>query len=613
MGEFPMCPQCEYEYTHAETRRYDAQPVCCNDCGPEVYLLDRDERGRDAITAVRKAILDGNIVAIKGIGGFHLCCDARNEKAVSTLRKRKGRPVKPFAVMMKDLDAVRRECVIPDGAEDVLDGHQKPIILLAKGEGLTLAPSVAPGNPSIGVMLPYTPLHLLLFTYDDGLTMPDSLVMTSANESGAPICHNDDEARQELTGLADLVLSHNRRIRLRADDSVMDWYDGKPYMIRRSRGYAPLPFFYGNSQGKDVLAIGGELKNCFCIGRNNLFYPSPYIGDMSDIRTVQALRESVQRMASLLEASPSVVACDLHPAYNTAAVARELGRPVVPIQHHYVHILSCMAENDCEQPVIGVSFDGTGYGTDGTIWGGEILISSLQGFERAASIEPFWQRGGDISAKEGWRIAVSLLDGLFDRNGVTAMVEDLKLCQPKELAAQFFLADQQINSVISTSAGRLFDGGSAILGLCRMSTFQGQAAMSRQFAAERWEGAHGAMEVQPIEPIDGDGRRLLPTLALVKDLVEKRLSGEDPDKLAYEFHCRLAGMVVGICESVRRETGLTTAAISGGVFQNRLLLSLCDKALQQRGFTVLRHSLVPPNDGGIALGQAIYAMYHETV
>ena len=384
-------------------------------------------------------------------------------------------------------------------------------------------------------------------------------------------------------------------------------------MIRRSRGYAPLPFFYGNSQGKDVLAIGGELKNCFCIGRNHLFYPSPYIGDMSDIRTVQALRESVQRMASLLEASPSVVACDLHPAYNTAAVARELGRPVVPIQHHYVHILSCMAENDCEQPVIGVSFDGTGYGTDGTIWGGEILISSLQGFERAASIEPFWQRGGDISAKEGWRIAVSLLDGLFDRNGVTAMVEDLKLCQPKELAAQFFLADQQINSVISTSAGRLFDGVSAILGLCRMSTFQGQAAMSLQFAAERWEGAHGAMEVQPIEPIDGDGRRLLPTLALVKDLVEKRLSGEDPDKLAYEFHCRLAGMVVGICESVRRETGLTTAAISGGVFQNRLLLSLCDKALQQRGFTVLRHSLVPPNDGGIALGQAIYAMYHETV
>ena len=290
MGEFPMCPQCEYEYTHAETRRYDAQPVCCNDCGPEVYLLDRPERRRQAIIAARQAIVDGKIIAIKGIGGFHLCCDARNEQAVRTLRQRKRRPVKPFAVMMKDLEAVRRQCVIPDGAEKVLDGHQKPIVLLPKKSGQTLAPSIAPGNPSVGVMLPYTPLHLLLFTYDDDLSVPDALVMTSANESGAPICHNDEEARQELSGLCDLVLSHNRRIRLRADDSVMDWYDGNPYMIRRSRGYAPLPFFYGRGSGKDVLAMGGELKNCFCIGRNNLFYPSPYIGDMADIRTVEALR-----------------------------------------------------------------------------------------------------------------------------------------------------------------------------------------------------------------------------------------------------------------------------------------------------------------------------------
>ena len=444
--------------------------------------------------------------------------------------------------------------------------------------------------------------------------MVDSLVMTSANESGAPICHNDEEARQELSGLADLILSHNRRIRLRADDSVMDWYDGKPYMIRRSRGYAPLPFFYGNGQGKDVLAIGGELKNCFCIGRNNLFYPSPYIGDMSDIRTVQALRESVERMASLLEASPSVVACDLHPAYNTAAVARELGLPVVTVQHHYAHILSCMAENGYEQPVIGLSFDGTGYGSDGTIWGGEILVSRLNGFDRAASIEPFWQRGGDVSAKEGWRIAVSLVDGLWtDRKDVSTIVETLKLCRPEELSAQFFLADQQINSVLSTSAGRLFDGVSAILGLCRSSTFEGQAAMTLQFAGEQWEGEHGPIDVEPVEPIEGDGRLLLPTASLVKELVEKRLSGDDPHKLAYEFHCRLAGMAVGACEAVRRQTGLETAALSGGVFQNRLLLRLCDEALQQRGFTVLKHSLVPPNDGGIALGQAIYAMYHDTL
>ena len=556
MGEFPMCPQCEYEYTHAETRRYDAQPVCCNDCGPEVYLLDRPERRRQAIVAARQAIVDGKIIAIKGIGGFHLCCDARNEQAVRTLRQRKRRPVKPFAVMMKDLEAVRRQCVIPDGAEKVLDGHQKPIVLLPKKSGQTLAPSIAPGNPSVGVMLPYTPLHLLLFTYDDDLSAPDALVMTSANESGAPICHNDEEARQELSGLCDLVLSHNRRIRLRADDSVMDWYDGRPYMIRRSRGYAPLPFFYGRGSGKDVLAMGGELKNCFCIGRNNLFYPSPYIGDMADIRTVEALRQSIRRMTTLLEAKPAVVACDLHPRYNTTAVAHELGLPVVAVQHHYAHILSCMAENGCEQPVIGVAFDGTGYGTDGTIWGGEILVSQVQGFRRAGSIQPFWQRGGDASAREG-----------------------------------------------------LFDGVSAILGICRASTFEGQASMALQFAAETWEKEHPQPAVQPMAPLHDKERLLLPTGALVQRFLEERVAGGNTGQLAYVFHRDLAAMIAGACLAVREETGLTTAALSGGVFQNRLLLRLCDQTLQQLGFTVLKHSTVPPNDGGIALGQAVYAAY----
>ena len=473
-----------------------------------------------------------------------------------------------------------------------------------------MAPSIAPGNPSVGVMLPYTPLHLLLFTYDDDLSVPDALVMTSANESGAPICHNDEEARQELSGLCDLVLSHNRRIRLRADDSVMDWYDGRPYMIRRSRGYAPLPFFYGRGSGKDVLAMGGELKNCFCIGRNNLFYPSPYIGDMADIRTVEALRQSIRRMTTLLEAKPAVVACDLHPRYNTTAVAHELGLPVVAVQHHYAHILSCMAENGCEQPVIGVAFDGTGYGTDGTIWGGEILVSQVQGFRRAGSIQPFWQRGGDASAREGWRIAVSLIDGLQeDREKASAIIDELQLCSAVEKQAQFFLADQQINSVLSTSAGRLFDGVSAILGICRASTFEGQASMALQFAAETWEKEHPQPAVQPMAPLHGKERLLLPTGALVQRLLEERRAGGNTGQLAYVFHRDLAAMIAGACLAVREETGLTTAALSGGVFQNRLLLRLCDQTLQQLGFTVLKHSTVPPNDGGIALGQAVYAAY----
>ncbi|WP_296902948.1 carbamoyltransferase HypF [uncultured Megasphaera sp.] len=611
MGEFPMCPQCEYEYTHAETRRYDAQPVCCNDCGPEVYLLDRPERRRDAITAARQALLNGKIIAVKGIGGFHLCCDARREETVQLLRQRKKRPVKPFAVMMKDINAVRRECLIPDGAEGVLDGHQKPIVLLPKKREQTLAPSIAPGNPSVGVMLPYTPLHLLLFTYDDGLEMPDALVMTSANESGAPICHTDDEARQELSGLCDLILTHNRRIRLRADDSVTDWYDGKPYMIRRSRGYAPLPFFFGKGGERDVLAIGGELKNCFCIGRHNLFYPSPYIGDMADIRTVTALRQSIERMTTLLEAKPAVVACDLHPRYNTTAVAREMGLPVIPVQHHYAHILSCMAENDWEKPLIGVSFDGTGYGSDATIWGGEIFCCDIHGFRRSVSIQPFWQRGGDASAREGWRIAVSLIDSLAqDRSEAAEIIEKLQLCSLQERQAQFFLADQKINSVLSTSAGRLFDGVSAILGLCRASTFEGEASMRLQFAAEAWAAAHEVPPVESIAPLQAPERLLLPTEDLVRQLVRAVLDGADTGRLAYEFHRQLVGMIVGTCQTLREETKLNTVALSGGVFQNRLLLGLCDKNLQRVGFTVLKHSTVPSNDGGIALGQAVYAMYN---
>lgn len=611
MAAFPMCEKCHEEYTDPRSRRYDAQPVCCNECGPEVYLLNRPERGREAIIAARKAILAGKIVAVKGIGGYHLCCNAYDETAVSRLRRLKRRPVKPFAVMAKDLATATKQCFLPDKeAAAVLDGHQKPIILLKKRPGLRLAPSVAPGNPRVGIMLPYAPLQLLLFTYDDGLTLPDALVMTSANDSGAPICHNETEARQELPSLCDLILSHNRRIRLRADDSVMDWYQGKPYMIRRSRGYAPLPFFYGPGGGDDVLAVGGELKNCFCIGKNNLFYPSPYIGDMADIRTVDALRESVTRLETLLEARPKVVACDLHPRYNTTAFASELGLPVVAVQHHYAHVLSCMAENEYTGRVIGVSFDGTGYGSDGTVWGGEILISDLHGFQRVASIQPFWQRGGDLSAKEGWRIAVSLLENLApSRQQAAASIEDLQLCTPQEQAAQFFLADQGINSILSTSAGRLFDAVSAILGLCRCSSFEGEASMTLQFAAEKAAGK--GENIAPIRPLRGKDRLYLPTNELVMKMVQGRLHGEEAPVLAYRFHQELAAMITGACLAIRSASSLNTVALTGGVFQNHLLLFLCDESLQKAGFTVFKHSTVPPNDGGLALGQAVYAMYHR--
>ena len=639
MKEFPMCPSCADEYHNSDTRRYDAQPVCCNDCGPEVYLIGREERGREAITYTRKTIASGGIVAIKGIGGFHLCCNATSEGAVQRLRKLKRRPVKPFAVMAQDLETVKEVCQVSEEQEKILTGHQKPILLLDKlinqpnkqeTEG-KLCESIAPGNPKVGVMLPYAPVQLLLFHYDDGIEMPKLLVMTSGNTSGAPICRDDHEAVEELSYLCDCILSHDRKIRIRADDSVMDFYKGEPYMIRRSRGYAPLPFMVSTPWKGQVIAAGGELKNTFCIGVDNRFYPSPYVGDLEDLRTVKALKETIGRLETLLEVQPEVVVCDLHPKYNSTVVAQELGLSVLKVQHHYAHILSCMAENDCEEKVIGVSFDGTGYGTDGTIWGGEILIADHQGFTRLGSIQPFVQVGGDVSAKEGWRIAVSLIwQNTGDLEKTLDTVQKLGLCTEQEAKVLVTMAQRKLNAVTSTSAGRLFDGVSAILGIRRASTFEGEASTALEFAAEAWR----AQEIQkknvdirvkslkmwmtekkdiPENPGTSassteERKFVLNTGDIVAHLVQEKLAGEDSGKLAYEFHRALAEQILAACEAAEQETGIKKVALSGGVFQNRLLLELVDDGLAERGFEVLKHSLIPPNDGGIALGQAAYGM-----
>lgn len=635
---------------------------------------------RAAITATRKIILEGGIVAIKGIGGFHLCCDATNQAAVERLRKLKTRPAKPFAVMMRDMETVERECFVEPEQLEVLNGHQKPIILLKRKKAGTICQAVAPDNPKVGVMLPYAPVQLLLFRYDDGLEMPDCLVMTSGNRSGAPICRDDVDAVKELSAMCDAILSHNRLIRLRADDSVMDFYRGKPYMIRRSRGYAPLPFMMTNGWSGEVLAVGGELKNTFCIGKNDLFYQSPYIGDMGDLRTVKALRESITRMEGLLEAEPSIVACDLHPKYNTTYVAQDLGLPVIQVQHHYAHILSCMAENDYAKPVIGISFDGTGYGTDGTIWGGEVLLADYDGFERLGHIRPFLQVGGDASAKEGWRIAVSMIYSLLkNREKAMEWIQKLQLCDEKTAKVQFTMADKKLNSVISTSAGRLFDAVSAILQIRKASTFEGEASTTLEFAAEAYEEAclearmlpladmpeclkqerKNLVEVEKTDensnnipaPVENkskqteeieskndaafagnncksieeiekpetvtvskiiESRKLpkyqLKTENLVRILTESYLAGTDAGLLAYWFHDQLAEMVSTVCQMISEATGITTTALSGGVYQNQLLVRLTSEKLEKAGLQVLRHSLLPPNDGGIALGQAVAAM-----
>lgn len=679
MSEFAMCEKCAAEYETMGDRRYDAQPVCCPDCGPQVYLMDEPSvQGLDAVRRTREVIRAGGIAAIKGIGGFHLCCDAANEAAVALLRKRKCRPAKPFAVMARDLEAAKCICEIDDARASLLDSPQKPIVICRKRgsakiacmtaadqicaamqydlsgkNGKTVkkdrtqvpmpngicgvAPSVAPENPTLGVMLPYAPLQLLLF--DDPADpsdqpFPDVLVMTSGNRGGAPICRNDEEVKEQLADLCDIILSNDREILIRADDSVVEASSGEPFTIRRSRGYAPLPVAVSQDWQGQVLAVGGELKNTFCIGKDSFFYPSPYVGDLSDLRSERALSETVTRMLDLFEAKPQAVACDLHPDYRTSAYAGTLGLPVVEVQHHYAHILSCMAENDVlDEQVIGVAFDGTGYGMDGTVWGGEFLIAAIDGFERAGSLAPFTQMGGDAAAREGWRIAVSMLLDRYEKSQAVALASWLGLC--KEATVEMLAAAKAagLGCVTSTSAGRLFDAVSALLGIRNSSTFEGEAAMALQYAAEACHRETVSADVlcrvncredvigdpfNDVFPLDratpggmkkaGGTMITLDHAPLLERLIGGRMAGEPVEELAYLFHVELAEGIKIVCKMIRTRTGLNTVALSGGCFCNRLLLELTSEGLEAAGFKVLTHHQIPANDGGIALGQAVYAM-----
>ena len=651
MAGFPMCEACSVEYTDMDSRRYHAQPVCCNDCGPELYTLvgrasesdvqgmgtdsERPEGayGAAALLETRAVIRSGGIAAIKGIGGFHLCCDAGSEAAVQRLRQLKARPMKPFAVMMRDLEVVGRECRLEPEMEPLLTGPQKPIILIPRRHDsaesaeldsniqeeiktnsqirhrLRIAASVAPDNPNLGVMLPYTPVHMLLFDYPDDEPISDVLVMTSGNPSGAPICMNDEEALKYLSPMCDIILSNSRDIRIRADDTVMAFYRSKPYMIRRSRGYSPLPIVAKRESSYAVLGIGGELKNAFCLGDKGLFYPSPYIGDMADMRSVRALEAATTRMERLLEIHPDIIVGDMHPCYNTSEMARVIaereGVPVMEVQHHHAHMVSCMAENEYEGTALGVTFDGTGYGPDGTIWGGEFLLGDESGYERVGSIAPFIHAGGDIASREGWRIAYSMISTALGSEAANRIGETLGLGDEKGRQSIDFMLGNNINTVKSTSAGRLFDAVSAVLGIKSASTFEGEASMALQFAAER-------AEAQGISLAPYEGRLMnideeqfeLSTDTLLMELAARSLADQDTDQLAYFFHKALADMIVIACCYQRTRCEVNVVALSGGVFQNLLLLRLVDDGLEREGFKVLKHEVVPTNDGGISLGQA---------
>jgi hydrogenase maturation protein HypF len=642
MSKFEMCSACRHEYNDPEDRRYDAQPVCCNSCGPYYYVLNSDgthgRKDSEAIRAARNVIEEGGIAAVKGIGGFHLICDASNDDAVKLLRERKARPGKPFAVMMRDIDAVKKRCHVSSEEERILTGPEKPIILLKLKKNTDISQFVAPDNPYIGVMLPYAPIQILLFDFDDDIKISDTLIMTSANMSGAPICIDDAEAAS-LYKFSDIVLSHNRDIKIRCDDSLMDMAGGKPYMIRRSRGYSPLPVILSDKDAvnKRVLAAGGELKNTFCIANESNYYLSPYVGDLSDLRCAKTLKSSIKHFFKLFQFVPDTIVTDLHPRYNSSLAAFEVADElkkhgknvnVLKVQHHFAHIVSCMAENDYSSPVIGIAFDGTGIGPDNTIWGGEILLADYRGYRRIGSISPFQHIGGDSASKEGWRIAASLICDLYgelEYSSPEKLMLDLRLCSETEAKVIHAMHRNHINSVMSTSAGRIFDAVSAILGIRRKSGFEGEAAQQLTFHAEKFmdkdlKYSHMIFnECFAAAPHDIPDRLVSPGKSfytidvkkIIKDIIIGRLEGEETDRMAFMFHIKLAEETVKAVRSLKEQDPALpdTAALSGGCFQNKIFLNLVRQGLENNGMRVLLHSLVPPNDGGISLGQAVIGMH----
>ncbi|SCL33992.1 hydrogenase maturation protein HypF [Micromonospora rhizosphaerae] len=596
MAEFPLCAGCAAEYADPGDRRFHAEPVCCPLCGPALRLVDADGDpiSGDPVDSAVRWLRNGRIVAVKGLGGYHLAARADDERAVSTLRARKHREEKPFAVMAADLRAARALVDVLPAAVPVLTGARRPIVLLPRRADAPVAPSVAPGNRDLGVMLPYTPLHHLLLAR---LGMP--IVLTSGNVSDEPIAHRDDDARQRLARIADGFLMHDRRIHVRTDDSVVRVFRDRELPVRRSRGYVPAPVTVPWRFDRPVLACGAELKNTFCVAKGRRAFVSHHIGDLENYETLRAFTDGIQHFTRLFDVRPEVVAHDLHPEYLSTKYALQRDDvELVGVQHHHAHIASCLADNGERGPVIGVAFDGLGFGPDGTLWGGELLVADLAGFERVGHLGAVPMPGGVAAVREPWRMAAAYLDEIYGD-----AVPDLELVRRHERRwpAVVALARSGTNSPRTSSAGRLFDAVSAILGLRDRITYEGQAAITLEQRAHPDERGGYRIEVTGPVPLLDIGR------GLVRCVVDDLLAKVDPGRIAARFHHGLADAVVRAAASVRDSTGLATVALSGGVFQNVLLLHQVVCGLEEDGFRVLVHSRVPPNDGGISLGQAAVA------
>jgi hydrogenase maturation protein HypF len=604
MAGFSMCPACRAEYENPVDRRFHAQPIACPACGPRLRVLDG--RGRPVTDAdpleLGIALLGhGKIAALKGLGGYHLACRADNDAAVAELRKRKHRDQKPLAIMVRDLSAAREICAVSPAEAAILTSPRRPIVLLNRRAATPVSAAVAPGNPTLGLMLPYTPLHHLILHELDGVP----LVMTSGNASDEPIAYHDEDAVARLAGIADVFLTHDRPIHLRCDDSVTRIVAGVELPLRRSRGYAPLPLELTVPCPVPTLALGGQLKVTFALGRDRHAFLSHHLGDLDDYEAYRAGVEAIDHYQELFAFEPELIVHDLHPDYATTRYARELD-PAIPrlaVQHHHAHMASCMADNGLDRPVIGIAFDGTGYGTDGAVWGGEFLTGDYRGVCRAAHFRYVPMPGGEQAIREPWRMAAAYLADAGQGDNVLA-----GRVPARALATIRQMIDRRIHCPHTSSVGRLFDAMAALAGIRDRVSYEGQAAMELEWLAIEVDAADvSAFDFDIVENAENEVPLLIDVRPMFAAAAADLRRPCEPALIARRFHSTLVEIASQVCRRLRHRTGLEAVVLSGGVFQNALLLSEVIARLERESFLVYRHRRVPPGDGGLCLGQLAVA------
>jgi hydrogenase maturation protein HypF len=607
MAKFKMCPACQAEYDSPLDRRFHAQPNACWDCGPQLWLARPDGtrvESNDPLSDTVRKLAAGEIVAIKGIGGFHLAVDATNGDAVERLRQRKHRYGKPLAVMFRDVASVKSYCH-PDDAEQLLTGVQRPIVLMRKRRDIDIAESVAPGLPWLGVFLPYAPLQHLLFA--DGRLK--ALVMTSANLSEEPIAIDNQEALSRLGEIADAFLFHDREILQRCDDSVVSIVGGRQQILRRARGYVPLPISLPISS-PPLLAVGGHLKNVFCLASGNNAYQSQHLGDLENLTALEFFGEALEHLKRTFEIEPEIIAHDLHPRYMSTQWAMQQSLPLIAVQHHHAHVVSCMAENFVSDPVIGIALDGTGYGTDGTVWGGEVLISTHASFERFAHLDNVAMPGSGAAIKEPWRMAFGHLLAALEKEALSPEIAGILGATEKEVTLLARMVERKVNSPLTSSCGRLFDAAAAVITGRRIVDYEAQAAIELEGLAAMAENA-SAEHGYPIHSVEGNWALRQPyTLNVAEmwaELLADKRRGTASAKMSMRFHMGVADAYAQLAVIARKLTGLNKVCFSGGVFHNALLHRLLQSALVDRNFEVYSQSVVSPGDGGISYGQAVVA------